>query len=208
MVFVITSVVLTGWLAAGGIDWIIKGGLLNATASLDPSSWLAKTAAFITTRTELHGEITWFTYLGMALSTGAATGIAINTAHELGHKPKPLEVFLAKVTLAPTFYGHFYTEHNRGHHVRVATPEDPASSRLGESFWAFLPRSVWFSAVSAWNLERERLRKLGLPALHWKNAVLGAWMYSVVLWGAMIAWLGAAVIPFLIIQGNFWRLSP
>ncbi len=131
VLFVITSVVVTGWLAAGGIDWIINGGLLNATASLDPSSWLAKTAAFITARTELHGEITWFTYLGMALSTGAATGIAINTAHELGHKPKPLEVFLAKVTLAPTFYGHFYTEHNRGHHVRVATPEDPASSRLG-----------------------------------------------------------------------------
>ena len=87
MVFVIASVVITGWLAAGGIDWIINGGLLNATASLDPSSWLAKTAAFITARTQLHGEISWFTYLGMAMSTGAATGIAINTAHELGHKP-------------------------------------------------------------------------------------------------------------------------
>ncbi|KTC42760.1 alkane 1-monooxygenase [Pseudomonas sp. ABAC21] len=184
VLFVIASVVVTGWLAAGGIDWIINGGLLRATATLDPASGLAKAAAFITARTELHGAISWFTYLGMAMSTGAATGIAINTAHELGHKPRPLEVFLAKVTLAPTFYGHFYTEHNRGHHVRVATPEDPASSRLGESFWAFLPRSVWFSARSAWNLERERLRKL-------------------VLWGAMIAWLGAAVIPFLIIQGVY-----
>ena len=28
-----------------------------------------------------------------------------------------------------SFYGHFYIEHNRGHHVRVATPEDPASAR-------------------------------------------------------------------------------
>lgn len=183
VLFVIASVVITGWLAAGGIEWIINGGLLHATATLDPAGGLARTAAFITARTELHGEVSALTYLGMAMSTGAATGIAINTAHELGHKPKPLEVFLAKVTLAPTFYGHFYTEHNRGHHVRVATPEDPASSRLGESFWAFLPRSVWFSAVSAWNLERERLRKLGLPAWHWKNAVLSAWMYSVVLWG-------------------------
>ena len=203
VLLVISSVVITGWLAAGGIEWIIQGGLVQASAGLDPSHWLSHAASYITARAQLHGAPGWFTYLGMAMSTGAATGIAINTAHELGHKPNALEVFLAKVTLAPTFYGHFYTEHNRGHHVRVATPEDPASSRLGESFWAFLPRSVWFSAQSAWNLERERLRKLGLPAWHWKNGVLSAWMYSVVLWGAMIAWLGAAVIPFLVIQGIY-----
>lgn len=203
VLLVIASLVITGWLAAGGIDWILHGGLLQLTATLDPSSWAAQLASYLTSRVQLHGPVSALTYVGMALSTGAATGIAINTAHELGHKPVPLEVLLAKITLAPTFYGHFYIEHNRGHHVRVATPQDPASSRLGESFWAFLPRSVWFSARSAWNLERERLRKLGLPAWHWRNAVLGAWMYSVVLWGAMIAWLGVGVIAFLIIQGLY-----
>lgn len=91
VLFVIASVVITGWLAAGGIDWIINGGLLHATATLEPSNWLARTAAFITARTELHGAVSWLTYVGMAMSTGAATGIAINTAHELGHKPKPLK---------------------------------------------------------------------------------------------------------------------
>jgi hypothetical protein len=100
VLFVIASVVITGWLAAGGIAWIIDGGLLQATAHLDPADWLSQVAAYVTARTQLHGEPSWFTYLGMAMSTGAATGIAINTAHELGHKPKPLEVFLAKVTRA------------------------------------------------------------------------------------------------------------
>ncbi|MCM3378067.1 fatty acid desaturase, partial [Bacillus licheniformis] len=80
--------------------------------------------------------------LGFALSLGAATGISINTAHELGHKTDRFERWLAKITLAPVAYGHFYVEHNRGHHVRVATAEDPASARYGESFWAFLPRTV------------------------------------------------------------------
>ena len=61
-------------------------------------------------------------------------GIAINTAHELGHKRETSSAGCRKIALAPTGYGHFYVEHNRGHHVRVATPEDPASSRLGESF--------------------------------------------------------------------------
>ncbi|MFP3662972.1 fatty acid desaturase, partial [Burkholderia sp. SIMBA_043] len=86
--------------------------------------------------------LAWYDYVGFALSLGAATGISINTAHELGHKTSRFERWLAKVTLAPVAYGHFFVEHNRGHHVRVATAEDPASARYGESFWAFLPRTV------------------------------------------------------------------
>ena len=57
-------------------------------------------------------------------------GVGINTAHEMGHKKDSLERWLAKITLAQTWYGHFYIEHNRGHHVRVATPEDPGVGAL------------------------------------------------------------------------------
>ena len=67
----------------------------------------------------------------------------------MGHKKESLERWLSKITLAQTGYGHFYIEHNRGHHVRVATPEDPASARFGETFWEFLPRSVFGSLRSA-----------------------------------------------------------
>ncbi|NWD46544.1 alkane 1-monooxygenase [Pseudomonas gingeri] len=197
------SVISTAWMAVSGIDWIIGGGLLRLSQALHLQGGLAGLAGFITERAQVHGSVGWFTYLGMAMSTGAATGIAINIAHELGHKTRPLEQFLAKLALAPTFYGHFFVEHNRGHHVRVATPEDPASSRLGESFWSFLPRSVWFSLRSAWHLERERLHKQGLATLHWKNTVLTAWLFSVVLWSGLILWLGVAVIPFLVIQGIY-----
>lgn len=98
--------------------------------------------------------LAWYDYVGFALSLGTATGISINTAHELGHKTSRFERWLAKVTLAPVAYGHFFVEHNRGHHVRVATAEDPASARYGESFWAFLPRTVTGSIRSAWRLER------------------------------------------------------
>ena len=76
--------------------------------------------------------------VGLAVSIGCIGGIGINTAHELGHKKESHERWLSKIALAQSFYGHFYIEHNRGHHVRVATPEDPASSRVGESFYAVL----------------------------------------------------------------------
>ncbi len=99
---------------------------------------------------------------------GVVGGIAINTAHELGHKRANSESWLSRVALAQTGYGHFFIEHNRGHHVRVATPEDPASSRLGESFWAFLPRTVSGSLGSAWGIETARLDRLGKS--HWSIA--------------------------------------
>ncbi|BAX60080.1 alkane 1-monooxygenase [Burkholderia stabilis] len=147
--------------------------------------------------------LAWYDYVGFALSLGAATGISINTAHELGHKTNRFERWLAKITLAPVAYGHFYVEHNRGHHVRVATAEDPASARYGESFWAFLPRTVTGSIRSAWRLEKARLERLGQSPWTWRNEVLHAWAMTVVVWGIAIAMAGKAVIPFLVIQAIY-----
>jgi alkane 1-monooxygenase len=131
---------------------------------------------------------------------GMVSGIAINTAHELGHKRASLERWLSRVALASSGYGHFFIEHNRGHHVRVATPEDPASSRLGESFWAFLPRTVAGSLRSSWELERERLSRTGHRAWTWRNEILGAWAMTVVLFGALAAVFGPVVLPYLLVQ--------
>ncbi|WP_107310939.1 alkane 1-monooxygenase [Burkholderia metallica] len=147
--------------------------------------------------------LAWYDYVGFALSLGAATGISINTAHELGHKTNRFERWLAKITLAPVAYGHFYVEHNRGHHVRVATAEDPASARYGESFWAFLPRTVTGSIRSAWRLEKTRLERLGHSPWTWRNEVLHAWAMTIVVWGIAIAMAGKVVIPFLVIQAVY-----
>ncbi|RQS20779.1 alkane 1-monooxygenase [Burkholderia sp. Bp8998] len=147
--------------------------------------------------------LAWYDYVGFALSLGAATGISINTAHELGHKTNRFERWLAKVTLAPVAYGHFFVEHNRGHHVRVATAEDPASARYGESFWAFLPRTVTGSIRSAWRLEKARLERLGHSPWTWRNEVLHAWAMTVIVWGIAIAMAGKVVIPFLVIQAVY-----
>src|SRR4051812_37081459 len=106
------------------------------------------------------GDLTTIENIGLAASMAMVAGIAINTAHELGHKRDSLERWLSKIALAQTGYGHFFIEHNRGHHVRVATPEDPASSRFGENFWLFLPRTVVGSFKSSWELEGVRLERM------------------------------------------------
>lgn len=110
---------------------------------------------------------------------------------------------LARITLAPVAYGHFYVEHNRGHHARVATPVDPASARLGESYWAFLPRTMIGSLRSAWQLEALRLQAQGRPAAHWRNQILQTWAMTLVLYAAICAVVGLQVLPFLLVQALY-----
>ncbi|GAA5164812.1 fatty acid desaturase [Pseudonocardia eucalypti] len=141
--------------------------------------------------------------IGLAITAGTVSGVAINTAHELGHKREDAERWLAKIALAPCFYGHFYIEHNRGHHVRVATPEDPASSRMGESFYRFWPRTVAGSLRSAWHLEAKRIGRRKQHPFRPGNDVLNAWVMSVVLWGGLLAWLGWGILPYLVLQAVF-----
>ncbi len=146
------------------------------------------------------GDLAVVDKVGLALSIGTIGGIGINTAHELGHKRESHERWLSKIALAQSFYGHFYIEHNRGHHVRVATPDDPASSRLGESFYEFWPRTVSGSLRSAWRLEKRRYARKKTHPFHLGNDVLNAWLMSAVLWGAMTTWLGVGILPYLLVQ--------
>jgi len=149
------------------------------------------------------GSLSVIESVGLAATVGCVSGVAINTAHELGHKRASLEKWLSKVALAQTGYGHFFIEHNRGHHVRVATPEDPASSRLGESFWAFLPRTVVGSLKSSWELEAVRLHRAGHSLWSFRNDILGAWAMTVVLFAGLTAIFGWVVLPYLLIQAVF-----
>jgi alkane 1-monooxygenase len=146
------------------------------------------------------GGLSTVSSIGLALTMGMVSGIAINTAHELGHKRADLEKWLSKVALAQSGYGHFFIEHNRGHHVRVATPEDPASARLGESFWAFLPRTVAGSLSSAWGIERARLERGGHSVWSIHNDILQAWAMTVVLFAVLTAVFGWVVLPYLLLQ--------
>ncbi len=146
------------------------------------------------------GGLGWVGRLGLLASLGTVNGIAINTAHELGHKRESAERWLSKVALAPTMYGHFFVEHNRGHHVRVATPEDPASARLGESFWAFWPRTVLGSLRSAWRLESRRFTVRHRTLWTVRNDVLNAWLMTAVLFAAVALAFGPSVLPMLLAQ--------
>lgn len=145
----------------------------------------------------------WADRIGITLSVGALNGIAINTGHELGHKHERHNRIGAMLALAPTFYTHFAVEHNFGHHKRVSTPEDPASSRLGESFWKFLPRTVVGGIKSAIEIETQRLQRRGKGFWSLENELLQGWAITAGFVGLNVLISGPRAIPFLVAQGAY-----
>jgi alkane 1-monooxygenase len=141
--------------------------------------------------------------IGITASVGALNGIGINTGHELGHKHEKENRIAAMMALAPTFYTHFAVEHNFGHHKRVATPEDPASSRMGESFWKFLPRTVVGGIKSAIEIETARLKRKGKGFWSIDNELLQGWAITAGLVGVTTALCGPRAIPFMVAQGAY-----
>ena len=143
-------------------------------------------------------ELAWHAQLAMVLNAGIVGGFAINLGHELGHKHNRLEKTLALLALAPSGYGHFSAEHNRGHHTEVATPEDTASARMGESIWQFVGREMPGGARRAWHFETLRLKDKGLSTWSLRNQIVQGLIITSVLWLALVLWLGLQVLPFLL----------
>jgi alkane 1-monooxygenase len=112
-------------------------------------------------------------YVGRTISMGILCGIfGINVAHELGHRASKFEQTLAKILLLTSQYMHFIVEHNKGHHKRVATKEDPASARLNEPIFLFYPRTIIFSYSSAWHIQMNDIKKAGKSFFSIHNEML------------------------------------
>ncbi|HEX5651479.1 MAG TPA: alkane 1-monooxygenase [Chitinophagaceae bacterium] len=133
----------------------------------------------------------------------------INVGHELGHRVNRFEQILAKALLLTSLYMHFFTEHNKGHHKRVATPEDPSSARYGEPVYLFYFRTILFSYLSAWHIANDEQRKKGRPAWSARNEMLQFQLIQLVfvllvflLFGAWVTFyfLCAALIGILLLE--------
>ncbi len=170
------------------------------TYLLVPLLWLGfiLNAAFVATQ-----SLPWYGVLAMIISTGGGMGFAINLGHEMGHKKSELERWLGKLALALCCYGHFFVEHNRGHHRDVATPVDPASSRMGEHIYRFLLREMPGGYRRAWQLEKERLARCNKSVWSLDNEVLQPALISLALYGGLVAVFGLALLPYLLLTA-FW----
>lgn len=154
-------------------------------------------------------DLSWWAFIGLAIVAGMGSGLGINTGHELGHKKPAFERNLAKIVLAVPVYGHFWIEHNRGHHRDVSTPDDPASSRMGESIYKFALREVPGAFKRAWAIEKDRLERRGRSVWSSNNQILQSMSLSLVVQLGLLIAFGWLMIPFLILHNIFawWQLT-
>jgi alkane 1-monooxygenase len=150
----------------------------------------------------------WAIVFGVAYGAGFLTGAqGITFAHELGHSKRKADRVLGWVLMTSVNYPQFMVEHYRGHHVRAATHDDPASARLGESLWRFLPRTVIGSTVHAWDLEARRLRDRG-KGWH-ASPLFWAWTFNLCVvaalaglgeWKALVFWAGQSAFAVWLLE--------
>ena len=157
-----------------------------------------------------QGAMSGVELFGLVISVGICCGtFGINVAHELGHRGDRFSRFSAKCLLLSSLYMHFIIEHNHGHHRRVATDEDPASSRKGESVYYFWTRTIPHSWLSAWEIEKQRLERKKAPVVGWQNEMIWftviqiATVVAVALiasWSAAAGYVGAAFTGILLLE--------
>ena len=145
----------------------------------------------------------------LAYVAGTGAGLGLNTAHELGHKHNRLEQWLARLVLAVPAYGHFTVEHGRGHHRWVATPQDCASARMGESIYRFALRELPGGISRAWALEGQRLAMQGRGRWSPHNTLLQSYAITALLQGGLLLVFGWLMLPFLLVHNlvAWWQLT-
>jgi alkane 1-monooxygenase len=124
--------------------------------------------------------------LGLALSMGTHGAYAFTTAHELVHGKSALDRSMANLLLCSVCYMHWANSH-RAHHIKVATPADPASARLGESVYRFVPRSIAGNLRDGIDMELARLKAKGHSIYSIHNRML-SWVLAPMLTMGGIAW--------------------
>lgn len=138
--------------------------------------------------------------IGIASSLGISSGFGIGCIHELIHRPSFTELNHARVVLLFSNYNHFWIEHIWGHHKRVATDEDPASSALNEPFWTFIWRCLYRSFVSACRLEAKFQKNRGRPWWDARNRILYPFLASFAIDCAIYRAFGPAALAGHLIQ--------
>ncbi|MBI3675740.1 MAG: alkane 1-monooxygenase [Proteobacteria bacterium] len=136
--------------------------MIYVVAQLAVTLWAIATAA--------HASVLGF--ISLVFAIGVTTGVfGILCAHELVHGKGRLSHAFGTLMLTAMCYRHFRVAHIYGHHRYAGTARDCATARMGESFYAFLLRTVSGQWWEAWQHEQIRVRRSNESVL--ANRVFG-----------------------------------
>jgi alkane 1-monooxygenase len=181
----LVGLAILAWYSQSGNDDFLKiGTFMQSLTSIDVF--------------QARENTKWYHLIGGAISIGFLTGgYGINVGHELTHRTWDKMAWIwGRWILATANTTDFSLEHVYGHHETVGTMVDPATARRGENVYKFIVRSWWGSNKNAWKIEKERLKKKGLPVISPYNQVIRGHLMSltfVAIFYYVGGWTGVAL---------------
>jgi alkane 1-monooxygenase len=149
-----------------------------------------------------HETLATYEFVGLIFSVGIVLGVnGINVAHELGHRQTTNERFLGKALLLPSFYMHFYIEHNYGHHLHAATPEDPATARYNQSVYSFWLTSTIRQYFNAWKIQNTLLKNNNQSYFSLKNDMFWYVIFQITYLITITFIFGSTALLFALFSG-------
>ncbi len=146
-------------------------------------------------------SITAVSFAGLALSVGIVNGVlGFTLAHEFIHRFARTERAAGYLLLLQNNYMHYGIEHVWGHHVYACTPEDPHTARMGESLYAYLPRSIKGTYKNAWKIEAKKLLRTSYRFSLMNNRMVLFGILQILLMLLVFFTLGAFSLLFFLLQ--------
>ncbi|MDY6956955.1 MAG: alkane 1-monooxygenase [Pseudomonadota bacterium] len=194
----IAMIVLVAWYMGLPNDLFGLGAAVGSITGVD----------ILSRQAELSTVWTTLGVVGLGGLAGALASIAVG--HELTHRTEnPLAVFIGRLGEAFSLFTHFSIRHPYGHHNLVCTPADPATARRGENFYHFMIRSIVGQKKMTWDLEAERLQRMGKSPWDWRNKALRGWGMELLvvvffIWAAglygLLGILGVTFVTHLVLE--------
>ncbi|MBT6332096.1 MAG: fatty acid desaturase, partial [Gammaproteobacteria bacterium] len=142
---------------------------------------------------------------GATLSSGIFIGIGIIYGHELSHT-KGFGFVISRMMMGLSGSAHFCYAHVYNHHLELASEDDPATAPRGRTIYGHYPLSYLGQSKFLFNMEKERLARMGIGFISWQNRWIRGYLLavpSVALFFAAGGWVGMAVLAIIWGISNF-----
>ena len=190
-----------------------ENGDTNGVAWFQNATMYAMLPLFICLQIALAFQISSFVtgsigvteLIGATLSTGIFLGIGIIYGHELAHT-KGFSFLIARMMMALSGKAHFCYAHVYNHHLELGHQDDPATSPRGRSLYAHYPLSGLGQSKFLFNMEKQRLERIGKPFLSLQNRWLTGYLMSlptVALFWFAGGFAGLACLALMWVVSNF-----
>ena len=126
----------------------------------------------------MHEGITGINLIGATLSSGIFIGIGIIYGHELSHT-KGFGFVISRLMMALSGSAHFCYAHVYNHHLELASEDDPATAPRGRTIYGHYPLSYLGQSKFLYNMEKERLSRMGVPFISWQNRWIRGYLMAV-----------------------------